>query len=124
MIDKSKDPDVLKGIVEILSRKGEFARQWAIDVLDHRNQSLTILNTALLAIVHVGHGADIELVRKFTKHSNSSIRARALTTMVKMNQEDASEAVMEALNDGEEKVRNQAASLIEHDLFLSGESIN
>ncbi|HNZ64994.1 MAG TPA: HEAT repeat domain-containing protein [Smithella sp.] len=124
MIDKSKDPDVLKGIVEILSRKGEFARQWAIDVLDHRNQSLTILNTALLAIVHVGHGADIERVRKFTKHSNSSIRARALTTMVKMNQEDAGDAVMEALNDGEEKVRNQAASLIEHDLFLSGESVN
>ena len=124
MTGKSKEPDVLKCIVEILSQKGEFARQWAIDVLDDQNQPLTILNTALLVIVNVGHGDDSGLVQKFAKHSNPSIRARALTTMVKMNQKDAMDAVMEALNDGEEKVRNQAANLIEHELFLDGESVN
>jgi Rad3-related DNA helicase len=47
-----------------------------------------------------------------------------LAAIAKLDKKDAESMVMEALNDGEEKIRNQAASLIEHELSLSGESIN
>ena len=124
IFNKGKDPDVLKNAIELLSKKGEPARKWLIKILDDQNQPLSMINIALLMIINVGHSDDVNLVKRYVKHANSSIRTKALAAAAKMNKKDAESMVMEALNDGEEKVRNQAASLIEHELSLSGESIN
>jgi hypothetical protein len=122
--NKCKDPDVLKSIMELLSKKGDLARQWLLKILDDQNQSLSMLNIALLVIVNVGNGNDVSAVKKYVKHTNPSIRARALSAIAKLNKKDAEGIVIEALNDEEEKVRTQAANLIERELSLSGESVN
>jgi hypothetical protein len=122
--NKCKDPDVLKSIMELLSKKGDLARQWLLKILDDQNQPLSMLNIALLVIVNVGNGDDVNVVKKYVKHSNPSIRAKALSAIARLNKKDAESIVIEALNDEEEKVRNQAANLIERELSLSGESVN
>ena len=53
----------------------------------------------------------LSLVKKYVKHPNSSIRVKALAAMVKINKKEAERSLIEALKDGEEKVRNQAANL-------------
>ena len=91
-----------------------------------------MLNIALLVIINVGHINDTRLVKKYLKHPNPSIRTKALDAMVKLNKKDAdalnieaTEAlIIEALNDGDEKVRDRAATLIERESTLSEESVN
>ena len=122
VFEKCKDPNVLKSVVELLSKKGEPARQWAIKILDDRTQSISMLNVALLVITNVGQADDTAFVKRYVKNSNASIRTRALSVMVKLNKNDAGNIVIEALKDEEEKVRTHAASLIEHELSLSEES--
>lgn len=124
MIDKSKEPDVLKGVIEILSKKGEVARRWSTKILDEQKQPLSIINVALLVIINVGHGDDMNSIKSYVKHSNPSIRVKALAAIAKMNKKEAVGMVIEALTDEEERVRSQAANLIENELSLSGESIN
>jgi HEAT repeat protein len=121
---KGKDPDVLKNAVEIISRKGELARKWSDKILEDQNQPVSMMNIALLVITNAGHGDDVNLIKTYLKHSNSSIRAKVLAAIAKINKKDAEDIVVEALNDGEEKVRNQAANLIEHELSLSGNSVH
>ena len=119
-----KDPDVLKAAIHLLSKRGELARQWSIKILDDPNQNLSMLNTALLIIIHVGHGYDINMVKKYAKHANPSIRTKVLDATVKLNKKDAEVLIIEALNDEDEKVRDHAAALIKHESSLSEEFIN
>jgi HEAT repeat protein len=121
---KGNDPDVFKNAVELISGKGELARKWADKILEGQNQPISLMNIALLVITNAGHSEDVPLVKKYLKHSNSSIRAKALVAIAKINKKDADDMAVDALNDEEEKVRNQAANLIEHELFLSGNAAN
>jgi hypothetical protein len=121
---KGKDPNVLKGAIDLVSKKGDLARQWSIKILDDHNQPLSMLNIALLVIINVGHSNDISVVKKYTKHPSQSIRTRALDVTVKLNKKDAEVLIIEALNDEDEKVRDRAATLIERESSLSEESVN
>ena len=121
---KDKDPNVLKGAIDLVSKKGDLARQWSIKILDDQNQPLPMLNIALLVIINVGHDNDIGVVKKYTKHPNPSIRTKALDAMVKLNEKDVEVLIIEALNDEDEKVRDRAATLIERESSLSEESVN
>ena len=121
---KDKDPNVLKGAIDLVSKKGDLARQWSIKILDDQNQPLPMLNIALLVIINVGHDNDIGVVKKYTKHPNPSIRTKALDAMVKLNKKDAEVLIIGALNDEDEKVRDRAATLIERESSLSEESVN
>ncbi|MBN1365497.1 MAG: hypothetical protein JW976_11875 [Syntrophaceae bacterium] len=124
IFSKGKEPDVLKNTIELISKKSELARKWAIKILDEQNQPLALMNIALLVITNAGHSDDVTMVKRYINNSNSSIRVKALMAIAKMNMKDAEGVAINALSDGEEKVRNQAASLIEHELSLSGESVN
>ncbi len=124
IFDKCKDPNVLKNIIDILSQKGEPARQWCIKILNDKNQPVSMLNYALLLIVSVGQIDDAGLVKRYVKHSNHSIRSKALGAMVKLDKKDVQDLAIEALSDEEEKVRSHAANIIERELSLSEESIN
>ena len=121
---KGKDPNVLKGAIDLVSKKGDLARQWSIKMLDDHNQPLPMLNIALLVIINVGHSNDISVVKKYTKHPNPSIRTKALDVTVKLNKKDAEVLIIEALNDEDEKVRDRAVTLIERESSLSEESVN
>ena len=121
---KGKDPNVLKSAIDLVSKKGDLARQWSIKILDDRNQPLPMLNIALLVIINVGHNDDISVVKKYTKHPNPSIRIKALDATVKLNKKDAEVLIIEALNDEDEKVRDRAVTLIERESSLSEESVN
>lgn len=123
VLQKSKDPDILKSAMDVLSKQGETARQWSLKMLDDPSQSLSTMNIALLLMPHVGQSEDSNLVKKFLKHPNGSIRGKALSAIVKLNPKDAAPPVLDALNDSEEKVRNQAAILMEHDLSLTVDSL-
>lgn len=122
VLSKGKETNVLKNAIDLLSQKGELARQWSIKILDDPNQSLAMMNFALLVITNVGRSDDVKSVKKNLRHPNASIRAKALAAVAKINKKDAEGVIMEALNDGEEKVRNQAAYLLEHELTVSQES--
>jgi hypothetical protein len=124
IFDKCKDPNVLKNVIEILSKKGDLSRQWSIKILNDQNQSVSMLNVALLVIINVGQTDDAGLVKRYIKHPNSSIRNKALGVMVKLNKHDAEASAMEALGDEDEKVRIHAANIIERELSLSEESVN
>jgi hypothetical protein len=121
---RGKDPNVLKNALDLVSKKGELARQWSIKILDDRSQPLPMLNIALLVIINVGHSNDISVVKKFTKHSNPSIRTKALDVMIKLNKKDAEILIIGALNDEDQKVCDRAATLIERESSLSEESVN
>ena len=123
IFDKCKDPNVLKSVIELLSKKGELARQWSIKILNDQNQSVSMLNVALLVIINVGQTEDAGLVKPYIKHSNPSIRNKALGVIVKLNKKDAEDSAVEALGDEDEKVRGHAVNLIEHELSLSEESV-
>ena len=124
IFDKCKDPNVLKSVIELLSKKGDLARQWSIKILTDQNQSISMLNVALLVIINVGQTDDIGLIKRYIKHPNSSIRNKALGVMVKLNKHDAEASAMEALGDEDEKIRIHAANIIERELSLSEESVN
>ena len=121
---KCKDPDTLKGAIDLISKKDDLAKQWAIKILDGQNQSLYILNTALLVIMNIGQSDDINLVKKHAKNVNPSIRAKALDVAMKLNKKDAENIIIQALTDEDEKVRNHAATTIERDSSLSAEFFN
>jgi hypothetical protein len=124
IFDKCKDPNVLKNIIDILSKKGEPARQWCIKILNDKNQPVSMLNYALLLIINVGQIGDAGLIKHYVKHSNHSIRSKALGAMVKLDKKDVQDLAIDALNDEEEKVRSYAANIIERELSLSKESVN
>jgi hypothetical protein len=121
---KCNDPNILKSAIDLVSKKGDLARQWSIKILDDQNQSPPMLNIALLVIINVGHSNDINVVKKYTKHPNPSIRIRALDAMGKLNKKDAEILIIGALNDEDGKVRDRAATLIERESSLSEESVN
>jgi hypothetical protein len=121
---KGTDSNVLKGAIDLVSKKGELARQWSINILDGQSQPLPMLNIALLVIINAGHSNDISVVKKYSKHPNPNIRAKVLDAMVKLNKKDAEVLIIGALNDEDEKVRNRAATLIERESSLSEESVN
>jgi hypothetical protein len=121
---KGKDPNVLKNAIDLVSKKGDLARQWSIKILDDQSQPLPMLNIALLVIVNVGHSNDISVIKKYIEHQSPNIRIRALDTMVKLNKNDAENLVIQALNDEDEKVRGRAVTLIEREISLSEESVN
>jgi len=123
VFDKCKDPNVLKSVIDIMSKKGEPARQWCIKILNDQNPSVAMLNYALLVIVNTGQAEDSGLVKRYVKHSNHSIRSKVLGAIVKLNKKDAQELAIEALGDEEEKVRSQAANIIERELSLPDESV-
>jgi hypothetical protein len=124
IFNECKDPGVLKNITTIMSKKGELARQWVIKTLGGNHQTISTINIALLLIINVGRSDDADLVKQYVKNSNSSIRAKALGAMAKLNKKEIEGVVTEALIDEEEKVRSLAASIIENEISLSGESIN
>ena len=121
---KGRDPNVLKSAIDLVSKKGDLAREWSIKILDDHSQPLPMLNIALLVIINVGRSDDISVVKKYTKHPNPSIRTKALDVIVKLNKKDAEILIIEALNDEDEKVRDRAATLIERESSLSEESVN
>ncbi len=123
IFDKCKDPNVLKNVIELLSKKGDLARQWSIKILNDQNQSISMLNVALLVIINVGQTDDIGLIKRYIKHPNSSIRNKALGVIVKLNKHDAEDSAIEALGDEDEKVRIHASNIIERELSLSEESV-
>lgn len=116
---KCKDPDILKGAIDLISKKDDLAKQWAKKILDDQNQSLHILNTALLIMMNIGQSDDINLVKKHAKNANPSIRTKALDVAMKLSKKDAENIIIEALTDEDEKVRNHAATTIERDSSLS-----
>jgi HEAT repeat protein len=83
-----------------------------------------MLNIALLVMINVGQSSDTDSIKKYIKYPNASIRARAVSTIARLNKNEAESFVIDALQDEEEKVRSQAATILEHELFVSGESIN
>jgi hypothetical protein len=123
IFDKCKDPIVLKSVIDLLSKKGDLARQWSIKILNDQNQSISMLNVALLVIINVGQTDDIGLIKRYIKHPNSSIRNKALGVIVKLNKHDAEDSAIEALGDEDEKVRIHASNIIERELSLSEESV-
>lgn len=123
VLDKSKDPAVLKNIIDIMSKKGEPARQWCIKIFSDLNPSPAMLNYALLVIVNAGQSDDSGVLKKYVKYPNPSIRSKTLGVIAKLNKTDAQELAMEALSDEEEKVRSQAVTVIERELSLSEESV-
>ncbi|MFA5321278.1 MAG: hypothetical protein WC373_01285 [Smithella sp.] len=124
IFNKSREPDVLKSVIDLLYKKGDLTRQWALKTFDDQNNLLSVLNIALLVIVKVGHAEDADAVKTCLKHSNPSIRTKALCAIAKLNKKEAENILIEALNDVEEKVRSQAVTLMERELSLSGESVN
>jgi hypothetical protein len=122
IFDKCKDPNVLKSVIELLSKKGDLARRWSIKILNDQNQSISMLNVALLVIINVGQTDDIGLIKRYIKHPNSSIRNKALGVIAKLNKHDAEDLAIEALGDEDEKVRIHASNIIERELSLSEES--
>ncbi|KUG22553.1 hypothetical protein ASZ90_007672 [hydrocarbon metagenome] len=124
VFDKCKDPVILKGATDLLSRKVDLAKQWSVKILDGKNQSLNMLNIALLVIMNIGQTDDISLIKKHTKNMNPSIRTKALDVAIKLNKKDAEALIIEALTDEDEKVRNHAATIIERDSSLSAELFN
>ena len=74
IFDKCKDPNILKSVIELLSKKGDLARQWSIKILDDQNQPYLMLNVALLVMINVGQIDDTDLIKRYIKHPNSSIR--------------------------------------------------
>ena len=123
VFDKCKDPNVLKSLVDILSKKGEPARQWSIQILNDQNQSVSMLNVALLVIINVGKSDDADLLKRYIKYPNPSIRSKVLGVMAKLNKYDVENSAVEALGDEDEKVRIHAANIIERELYLSEESV-
>jgi hypothetical protein len=123
IFDKCKDPNVLKSVIELLSKKGDLARRWSIKILNDQNQSISMLNVALLVIINVGLTDDIGLIKRYIKHPNSSIRNKALGVIAKLNKHDAEDSAIEALDDEDEKVRIHASNIIERELSLSEESV-
>lgn len=121
---KGRDSDVLKDAIELISKKGELARTWSVKILEDQNQPVSMINIALLLMANVGHGDDVSMIKRYVHHPNASIRVKAVTAITKMNKKEAEGVVIKALGDSEEKVRNQALNLMEHELSLSGESIN
>lgn len=124
IFEKCKDPAVLKNVMNLVSKKGELARKWAIKILDDPGQPVPTVNIALLLIVNVGTSDDATLVKKYVRNSNPSIRAKALSAVAKLNKEEIQDVIIEALTDEEEKVRGAAANLIENEVSLSEESVN
>ena len=124
IFSKCKDSIVLKNVTELMSKKGDLARQWSIEILDNQNQSLSMLNIALLVMINVGQSSDTDSIKKYIKYPNASIRAKAVSTIARLNKNEAESFVIDALQDEEEKVRSQAVNILEHELFVSGESIN
>ncbi|MFZ1037880.1 MAG: hypothetical protein WAN57_11800, partial [Smithella sp.] len=123
IFDKCKDQNVLKSVIDLVSKKGDLARQWSIKILNDQNQSISMLNVALLVIINVGQTDDIGLIKRYIKHPNSSIRNKALGVIVKLNKHDAEDSAIEALGDEDEKVRIHASNIIERELSLSEESV-
>jgi hypothetical protein len=123
IFDKCKDPNILRSVIELLSKKGDLARRWCIKILNDQNQPVSMLNVALLVIINVGQTDDIGLIKRYIKHSNSSIRNKALGVIAKLNKQDAEISAIEALGDEDEKVRIHAANIIERELSLSDESV-
>ncbi|KQC07641.1 MAG: hypothetical protein APR62_06225 [Smithella sp. SDB] len=119
-----KDPGILKEAIDLISKKDDLAKQWSTKILDSPNQSLHILNTALLVIMNVGQSDDISLVKKHTKNVNPGIRTKVLDVAIKLNKKDAEVLIIEALTDEDEKVRNHAATIIERDSSFSVEFFN
>jgi hypothetical protein len=124
ILNKSKDPGVLKSVIDLLSQKGELARQWSIKILEDLSQPISMLNSALLVIVSVGEVKDAAVVRKYVKYVNPSIRTKALAALAKLNKNDDESMIVDALKDEDERVRHQAARLIENELLLSEKSVN
>jgi len=122
ILNRSKEPDVIKSVIEFLSRKGKMARDWSLKIIEDPNQPLSLLNIALIVIVRVGMESDAKTIRKYTRHPNVSIRTKALAAIAKLNSKEAESSVLDALADQEEKVRSQAVNLIERELTLSTES--
>jgi hypothetical protein len=121
---RCKDPDILKKAIDVISNKNDLAKQWSVKVLDGQNQSLNMLNIALLVIMNIGQSDDIRLIKKHTKNVNPSIRTKAIDVAIKINKKDAEALIIEALTDEDEKVRNHAATIIERDSSLSVELFN
>ncbi|MCX5849823.1 MAG: hypothetical protein NTW65_10280 [Deltaproteobacteria bacterium] len=121
---KCKESNVLKSAIDLVSKKGDLAREWCIKILEEQNQPVPMLNIALLVIINVGHSKDIGAVRRYTKYPNPSIRNKALDVAAKLNKKDAEVLIIEALNDEDEKVWSNAANIIDRESSLSEESIN
>lgn len=124
VITQSKEPDILKSVTEILSEKGEWARQWSKNIFDDPNQALSLLNIALLVVAKVGQANDISSVKKYARHPNSSIRMKVLNAAAKLDGKEAEGLAIEALKDSEDKVRVHAAGLLENELSISGASVS
>lgn len=124
IFEKCKDPVVLKNVTNLVAKKGELARQWAIKTLDDSNQPIPTINIALILIVNVGTSDDASLAKRYVRNSNPSIRAKALGAVAKLNKKEAEDVIIEALTDEEEKVRGAAANLIENEVSLSEDSVN
>jgi len=123
ILNKSKEPHILKSVTELLSKKGELARQWSMEILQDQSQPLSILNIALLVIVHVGQSDDLNTVKKYVRYPNPSIKIKAIIAITKLNKKEAEGILIDALQDEEEKVRSQALNVLEHEVVVSGDSL-
>lgn len=124
IFNQCNDPLVLKSVTELLSKKGELARQWSMEILGDQSQPLSMLNIALLVIVNVGQSSDFNIIKRYVKYPNASIKTKALIAVAKLNKNEAENILIETLRDEEEKVRNQAANILEHEIAVSGESVH
>ncbi|HON58992.1 MAG TPA: hypothetical protein P5040_02035 [Smithella sp.] len=119
VLNIGKDPDVLKNMADLLSQKGNLARRWALKALENQNQSLSLLNIALLVLLQVGEEQDFRLMEKYIRYPHHSIRYRALAVAAKLSKREAEHYLVDALKDDHEVIREHAAAIIERDIIPS-----
>jgi HEAT repeat protein len=124
VFSRCESPEVWKSAIDVLCRKGDPARGWALQVLGDRNRSASIESAALIIIGYVGHSHDTAQVKKYLKHENPRLRIKALDASARLNRKEAETLIIDALHDEDEKVWNHAVSSLTFVSPLSEESVS
>ena len=109
MLSESNDREVRKLSFEILINKGSQAKKWAIDTLKDISRPWYIHRNAMMIIEKLsGNKEDFSCIRPFLEHSNPKIREEALNIAVSLKPHDGESIVLNAIADGDPKVRWRA----------------
>ncbi|MCX5851376.1 MAG: HEAT repeat domain-containing protein [Deltaproteobacteria bacterium] len=124
VFSRCESPEVWKSAIDVLCRKGDPARGWALQVLGDWNRSASIASAALIIIGYVGQSHDTAQVKKYLKHENPRLRIKALDASARLNRKEAEPLIIDALHDEDEKVWNHAVSSLTVVSPLSEESVS
>lgn len=123
VFSRCENHEVWKSAVDVLCRKGDLARDWALDVLGGWRYGAPIACAALIVIGYVGRSHDIAGIKKYLKHEKPGLRIRALDASARLNRKETEPLIIEALRDEDEKVWNHALSSLTIISPLSEESV-